>query len=113
MEKINGRIRELTDEICRLYYARVDLEQAIKSIQAQGASASFVKGIYEQLSIEADKLMERYRENAEKRQYYSINKVNHRFAVWTSRYFIAYNYESPGSDFHKIIVFDSFNDKSL
>jgi hypothetical protein len=109
MEEINIRIHELTDQICLLYYDRVNVE----TMQVQNVSAAFIKGIYEQLSIESNNVMELYRDKAQKSLYYSINKVNHRFFVWTSRYLIGYDNKSINSAFHKFTVFDSFNDKSL
>jgi hypothetical protein len=115
MQEIKDRISVLTDEICRLYYDRVNVEKAIEEMQAQNVSTTFIEGLYEQLSMEAKTFFKRCRKNAKKGLYYRIDKDKrgHYFAVWTSRYLIAYKYESPGSDSHKFTVFDSFNDKSL
>jgi hypothetical protein len=115
MKEMNDRIRELTDQICRIYYSRVTFEQAIEEMQVQNVSAAFIKGLYEQLSMEVDNLMKRYRDNAEKGHYYSIEKekLSQLLVIWTSRYLISYSRESLYSDFHEFTVFDSFNDKSL
>jgi hypothetical protein len=116
MEAIKERIVELTREVCRLYGDFANVDEAIESMQNQNVSAQFVKGIYEQLSEEADNLTETCRENTEKRKFYSIKEEQDRYSnvvAWTSRYFLMFNRENPNSSLHKIIVFDSFNDKSM
>jgi hypothetical protein len=61
-------------------------------------------------------LTEACRENAEKHKFYTIEGKEDRytyFVDWTSRYFLKFNRENPNSNSHKIMVFDSFNDKFM
>jgi hypothetical protein len=116
MKAIQERLVELTREVCRLYGNSVSVQEAVASMQDQYVSAQFVKGVYEQLSMEANNLTKTSRKNAEKHKFYCIQEKQDRYdyvVAWTSRYFLEFNYEAPDSNSHQIKVFDSFNDKFM
>jgi hypothetical protein len=58
METANERILESTRQICNLYHDYIKLEEAVKLMRGQNICAEFVKGIYNQLSADADNLTE-------------------------------------------------------
>jgi hypothetical protein len=116
MDAIEERIVELTREVCRLYCDFANVDEAIESMQNQNVSAQFVKGIYEQLSEEANNLTKTCRKNAEKHKFYTIEEKEDRCGLvvaWTSRYFLMLTGEDLSLNSHKITVFDSFNDKFM
>jgi hypothetical protein len=107
METAKGRIVELTQEICDFYHDRVSLEEAIKLMRDQNIHAEFVRGIYTQLSADADNLIkERY-------YYFDINDYKYsQISYWTSRYLLIYKFGSANCGSHKIKIVDLFNNKS-
>jgi hypothetical protein len=111
MEHVEQRTDEIERQISRLYHNDVGVRQAVELMQSQGIVAELVETIYDQLSIDAQKLM------TERFHYYTINTKNYlvyyHVDCWTSRYLLVYGSKSTNSAFHEIKVIDSFNDKSM
>jgi nitric oxide synthase oxygenase domain/subunit len=103
-------IDESTRQISRLYYDGVNVKQAVKLMRDQGIIANLVKAIYDQLSLNDEKL------KISRFHYYNVvihNSLLYSGAnCWTSRYLITYR-STSGSAFHKIEIIDLFNDKSV
>jgi hypothetical protein len=102
---------ESKQEISRLYYNNLGINEAIESIRDLNISFELVKTIYDQLSKEDEKLL------PGKFHYYTIEDYTDDFfkviRFWTSRYLLVYNFESPDLAFHEIRLIDLFNDKSV
>jgi ABC-type uncharacterized transport system fused permease/ATPase subunit len=92
--------KERTQQIFRLYYDNVNVNEAVELMRGQNISAEVVKSIYDQLSANAEKL---------DRFHYYTTGVNN-ISYWTSRYLLAF---STKADFHEIKIIDLFNDKSM
>jgi 3-methyladenine DNA glycosylase/8-oxoguanine DNA glycosylase len=108
METAKKRIVESTKQIWRLYYKRVNVEEAVKSMRGQNISAELVKSIYNQLSADAENLME------DRFYHYTIECSNyHQINYWTSRYLLIYKSEEYQSASHEINIFDLFNNTSM
>jgi hypothetical protein len=97
-------------QISRLYYDNIDVENAVKLMRTQNISAEMVKYIYDQLSENVEKLM------TDRFHYYNIKngiEVPTMIKCWTSRYLISHDIFSNNSTFHEITIIDSFNDQSM
>jgi hypothetical protein len=97
-------------QISRLYYDGVNIDEAVKSLRSQNISAEVVKSIYDQLSENVEKL------TTDRFHYYTIKDGIKVFTIidcWTSRYLLNHHYESSNSAFHNIEILDLFNDKSM
>jgi hypothetical protein len=110
METANERILESTRQICNLYHDYIKLEEAVKLMRGQNIRAEFVKGIYNQLSADADNLTE------ERFHYYKTPNKKYseypRAGYWTIRYLLVYNTEAANPTHYEITIIDLFNDKS-
>jgi hypothetical protein len=76
---------EVTQQIRDLYLHNVNIEEAIELMRDRNISAELVKAIYNQYSIDTEKL------KTDRFYYYTINIENYLFMnsyyIWTSRYF--------------------------
>jgi hypothetical protein len=110
MEGVKARILESIQQIFNLYETDVNVDETIKLMRDRNISANVVKGIYDQLSEDAKRLM------TERFYYYTLeedlDKDLKRIRWWTSRYLLGYS-KSRDSAFHDITVFDVFNNKSM
>jgi hypothetical protein len=102
------RINELTKEISRLYHDNVSVGSAISLMVRRGSSATLVLNVYNQLSIDVDKLM------MDRFYYYTIysqcDLPYHTVDCWAGRYVLACY---ANSNSHIIKITDLFNDKSM
>jgi hypothetical protein len=111
---------ELTRFICELHrYDQVDASAAVQQLKNRSfehVTEEFVQVIYEQLKKESDKHMKRWHENATKSHYYDFTQNGKpqviRVAIWSERYVLLIKDESTDADFHKLDLFDAFNDKT-
>jgi hypothetical protein len=109
MNAADKPILESTQQICYLYHNHVDVKEAVELMQSQGISANMANAIYDQLSLNAEKLMKDRFHNYTIEFDICFDNV----AYWTSRYLFAYGFESTDPALHEIIIVDSFNDKSM
>jgi hypothetical protein len=108
MEAEDERFEQAKQQICNLYDDGVSMKEAVKLMRYRDVSASLVKDIYKELSVNSKISMT-------DKFYYSTNMEydwSCRFKFLTSRFLLAYGNESLDSDFHEITLFDVFHDKS-
>jgi hypothetical protein len=105
------RINEVTRQIVRLYHDNISVEKVVELMSDQNISAEFVESIYNELSEDTKK------STTDRFHYYNVDLKEDLFAYtidcWTSRYLINNDLDQTDSAFHKITIFDLFNDKSM
>jgi hypothetical protein len=111
METNEPTIDEAKQQISRLYYDNIDVEEAIDVMQDQNVSFEFVRDVYTQLSNEVEKLM------MDRFHYYTIKGeqnfiLHYNIYYWTSRYLLVFRNRLSKSAIPEIEMIDLFNNKS-